>query len=124
MAGAAGNLRRQNAKVLFKVELEGRRAPLAPVGMKTYRRRAASVISLYASKAFNCASAICAAGKFQSSIAVLSLSRWRERFDSAGSAATFQTLSKPRTTIFKAYGNHFLGPGSIRCIVRQTDIGA
>jgi hypothetical protein len=30
------------------------------------------------------------------------------------SATTFQTLSKPKATIFKAYGNHFLGPGSIR----------
>ena len=51
--------------------------------MTTNRRRAASVISLYASKAFNCAFAISAAGKLPSSIAVFSLSWWRERFDSA-----------------------------------------
>ena len=67
------------------------------VGMTTGRRQAASVISLYAAKAFNCAS---------------------------GSAITFQTLSKPKATIFKAYGNHFHGPSSIRCIVRKTDISA
>jgi hypothetical protein len=41
-----------------------------------------------------------------------------------GSAITFQTLSKPKATIFMTQGNHFRGPSSIRCIVRKTDIRA
>jgi hypothetical protein len=76
--------------------------PFGSVGMTTSRRRAVSIISPYDSKAFNCASAICAAGKFPSSIAVLSPSRWRERFDSAR-----ERHHVPNT--FKAQGDHFQG---------------